>query len=79
MDTASANLDDVRELETMLEDVHFFEEAAQPNLDAVGADLMQWDITVNDEGRQHSVRFTDDGSAGIQAWKSIVEKVRSLQ
>lgn len=78
LDTADCKPADAHELTELLEDVHFFDATAQTAPEAIGADLMQWEITVNDDGHQHSVRFTDDGSPRLQRWKAIVEKVRTL-
>lgn len=78
LDTADCNPADAHELAEMLQDVHFFDEAPELATQAIGADMMQWEITVSDDGHQHSVRFTDDGSPGLQPWKEIVEKVRTL-
>lgn len=78
LDTAHCNSVDAHELEVMLQDVDFFDVTAEPASGTVGADMMQWEIIINDDGHQHSVRFTDDGSPRLQPWKAIVEKVRTL-
>lgn len=66
LDTENCNPAEANKLEEMLQDVHFFDEAALPASEIIGADMMQSEITVNDNGHLHSVRFTDDGSPGLQ-------------
>jgi hypothetical protein len=78
LDTTQLDASDAEELEVMLEDVHFFDDASPPASENIGADMMQWEITAIEDGLPHSVRFADDGSPRLQPWKAIVEKVRTL-
>ena len=62
-------------LEALLHQLDFFG-AAPPA--AEGADIGRWDITVADGGREHTVSFAEDGSAGSAPWQTLVAQLRTL-
>lgn len=69
LDTAHAP--DGAALEALLRRLDFF--TAHP-VDAVGADLPRWDITVDDGLRCHTVSLADDGARG--EWQHLFEYLR---
>ncbi|TWI65530.1 hypothetical protein IP91_02940 [Pseudoduganella lurida] len=41
----------------------------------IGADIPHWNITVEDGGRRHSVRFADDGSPAAARWRGLLDRI----
>lgn len=42
----------------------------------LGADIAQWQITVDAPTARHTIRFQDDGSAENARWQQLLTKIR---
>lgn len=62
-----------RELEHLVETARFFTLPRHVGGE-IGADFLQYQITVTDAGRTHTVAFDDDGSARAASLKAIVDR-----
>ena len=72
----TGQIDQGEALEALLHQLDFFGAATPPA--TIGADIGRWHITVADGGREHSVTFAEDGSAGSAPWQSLVSTLRTL-
>ena len=62
-----------QQIEQMVQSIGFFSFPADAA--GVGADLMRYEITVDDGHRQHTLAFSDDGSPQTEPLKRLVEKL----
>lgn len=62
-------------LEAALADSRFFDAPVEQETEAIGADLSRWTITVDAQGRRHSVSFAEDGGAGAARWRSLLDRI----
>ena len=62
VDTATVPVEVAAALHEAVDEARFFALPAAVPSDAVGADLLVYEITVEDGDRQHSVSFVEDGS-----------------
>lgn len=64
-------------LEAALADTGFFAIKANAAPDVVGADIPRWTITVEADGRRHTLSFAEDGSAANGHWQNLVAQIRA--
>lgn len=66
-------------LEAAFKDSGFFAAAAsaQTAPPKTGADLMRWTITADDNGRQQSLSFAEDGKGGNARWLDLLARIRA--
>jgi two-component sensor histidine kinase len=76
VDTAALPIAVRREFEGLVEQAGVFAGNVERLDSAVGADMYRYAVTVADEGRQTTVTFTDDGSAGTAALRRLVEQIQ---
>ncbi|WUR14465.1 protealysin inhibitor emfourin [[Empedobacter] haloabium] len=62
-------------LEAALASSGFFQAGPAPRSEASGADLLRWTITVEADGRRHSVTFTQDGSPASAPWERLLARI----
>lgn len=75
----SARLGDAErgELERLAEEADVFSRpAALPG--SAGADFVQYELTVADDGRTHTVSFADDGSEEVAPLRRLATRVEEL-
>jgi len=53
----------------------FFDAVPTVAATALGADLLRWTITIEADGRRHSVTFTQDGSPASAAWERLLARI----
>ena len=61
-------------LEAALADSAVFDAAADGN-DVIGADIPRWTITVDADGRRHTVTFADDGNPANARWRQLLDRI----
>lgn len=76
VDTAQIDGAVGQQIEQMIQSIGFFSFPADAT--GVGADMMRYEITVDDGQRQHTIAFSDDGSPQIQPLKWLVEKLAQI-
>ena len=66
VDTMTTDKSTARTIESAVRDARFFELPAAMKTDEVGADLYQYEVTVQDSDKKHAVRFaaSDPSKAG---------------
>ncbi|MEC5164114.1 hypothetical protein ACFDR9_003572 [Janthinobacterium sp. CG_23.3] len=64
-------------LEAALAGAGFFADRATAQPETIGADLPRWHITVDDNGRQHTLSFVEDGSPASAAWQTLLAQIRA--
>ena len=52
-------------------DARFFDRPAATPSEAVGADLLVYEITIDDGGRRHSVSFVEDGTEAVAPLRDL--------
>jgi hypothetical protein len=62
-------------LEAAVAELRFFDAAPAIAPPAIGADLLSWTITIEADGRRHSVTFTPDGSPASAPWERLVASI----
>jgi hypothetical protein len=62
-------------LEAALAASGFFAAGPTVQAQASGADLLRWTITVDADGRHHSVTFTQDGSPASAPWERLLARI----
>jgi len=62
-------------LEAAIADLRFFDAAASVAPPATGADMLRWTITIEGDGRRHSITFTQDGSPTSAPWERLLASV----
>jgi hypothetical protein len=78
VDTAQINPTDARRVEESVRNLGFFNLASNVTPDIVGADIPQYDITITDGSRQHTVTFKEGDDSSIAALKKFVEMLSQL-
>lgn len=77
LDTAQLPQPAASRIEQAVQQANFFGQAAQAAPAAVGADLLQYNITVAEPGgRRHTVTFTDDRSPQTASLTRLVQAVQ---
>lgn len=78
LDTAQIEPSVSQQVERIIRDAKFFD---LPNVvqGDVGADFLRYEITVTDNGRQHTVSFQDDGGPKTAAMKKLLESLLKLR
>jgi hypothetical protein len=79
VDTAQINPTDARRVEELVRNLGFFNLAPNATPDIVGADIPQYDITITDGSRQHTVTFKESNDSSIAALKKFVEMLSQLR
>jgi hypothetical protein len=75
VDTSALPRDEAAEIESELQRLGFF---SLPSADAsIGADLVRYEMTVADDGREHTVQFSDDGSDRSARLLDLIDRLRS--
>jgi len=62
-------------LETAVAETGFFAAAPAIARPATGADMLSWTITVDADGRRHSITFTQDGSPASAPWEQLLARI----
>lgn len=78
VDTATLGPAGARRLEEALASARFDSLPAVVPEDAMGADLLRYDITVERDGTRRRVTFVDDGSPGMEPLHALVRQVTEL-
>jgi len=78
LDTARMEPSVSQQVEQLIREVKFFELRGVIQGD-VGADFLRYEITVTDNGRQHTVIFSDDGGPKTAAMKKFLESLLKLR
>lgn len=73
VDTAQLGTTVSQPVEQMVESIRFFDLPAFVSGGTIGADLFQYDITITEGDRQHSVAFVDDESPETAPLRRLVE------
>ena len=76
LDTASLPADDADQVQKMVEAAGFFQLPASIPAAARGADAFQYVVTVEDQGRRHTVRTTD--LAAPDALRSLLQHLTKV-
>ncbi|HMH52963.1 MAG TPA: protealysin inhibitor emfourin [Candidatus Acidoferrum sp.] len=71
VDTATLPADVAAALHQTVDQAHFFDLPAVVPSDSVGADLLVYEITVEDGDRRHSVSFVEDGSEAASPLRGL--------
>ncbi len=79
VDTGKLNATAAREVEKLVSDVGFFNLPRNPPGQKVGADFMQYEVTVTDQSRQHTVIFNDDDSPATAPLRDFVKRISQLK
>ncbi len=76
----TAQLDEVTrsQIEQMIHNGRFFELPATVS-GGIGADRFNYEITVSEGGRQHTVAFTEDGSPQTAPLRRLVDTIAQLR
>ena len=64
-------------LEAAVADLRFFDAAPAVAPPATGADMLSWTITIEADGRRHSVTFTPDGGPATAPWQRLLAGIRA--
>jgi hypothetical protein len=77
VDTATVHAAAAREVEKIVEESRFFALPAN-SCGGIGADQFQYEITVTEGQRQHTVTFDDESpeSASLHRLRAAVEKIK---
>ncbi len=73
-DVDTSQVPNGRTIETIVSDIDFF---SRPPTEAVGADMVRWNITIDDGPRTHTVTFAEDGSAESAPWQTLLAHIRA--
>jgi hypothetical protein len=65
---------DGRAIESLLDQLDFFDARPQP---ALGADLVRWEITADDGQRCRTVVLHEDGGRESVAWQALITHLRA--
>ena len=66
-----------KSLEAALAGSGFFAAKADAASEVIGADIPRWTITVDADGRRHTLSFAEDGSAANGQWQNLVAQIRA--
>lgn len=75
IDTASMPPDAARAWQEAIEDIKFFSLRAAVASEAIGADMLVYQITVEDSGRRHTVSFVDDDSLATARLRRLKDRI----
>jgi emfourin len=74
IDTAQLDPEAASRIEQLIGQTRFFDLPAEAP-GGVGADFFRYEVTVTDNGRQHTVAFADDGGPETEPLRKLVETV----
>lgn len=75
VDTAQIDPVAAQGIEQIVQSFGFFNLPATVGGGGIGADLIRYEITVSDGGRQHIVAFEDDGSLETAPLRGLVDSL----
>jgi hypothetical protein len=75
IDTTRLNAATARQIEQLVQQLTFFH-LPEKVTEQVGADMLRYEITVEDINRRHTVIFDDDGSPQTAQLRQLVNLVR---
>jgi hypothetical protein len=75
IDTNQLDRTTARQLEQLIQETDFFR-LPEKVTQQVGADMLVYEITVEDANRRHTVTFDDDGSPQTSQLRQLVNLVR---
>jgi hypothetical protein len=78
VDTAQLDAVTKLQVEQMIHNMGFFELPATVS-GGIGADLFNYEITVSEGGRQHTVAFTEDGSPQTAPLRRLVDTIAQMR
>jgi hypothetical protein len=73
VDTADLEAERAEQIEQLVGDISFFDLPTELSPDEVGADQFRYEITVSDDGREHTVTYQDNGGAEVAQLRRLVE------
>jgi len=79
VDTAQLDAAAAQQVEQIIQSVGFFDLPAAISGGTIGADLFQYEITVREGDRQHTVTFTDDESPETAPLRRLVETLTQMR
>jgi|RhiMetdeSRZDD1v2_1073273.scaffolds.fasta_scaffold69582_5 Emfourin len=79
VDTAQLDAAAAQQVEQIIQSVGFFDLPAAIAGDTIGADLFQYEITVSEGDRQHTVTFMDDESPETAPLRRLVETLTQMR
>ena len=80
LDTSTLSAAAASELGKLVSDVDFFNLPANPPGQKVGADFIKCEVTVTDQGRQHTVTFNnDDDAPSTASLRDLARRVSELK
>jgi hypothetical protein len=71
VDTSHLEADRAKEIERLVGEAA----AAVPRAEAVGADLMRYEITIKENGKTRVLTFVDDGTTDAGPVKRLIDKL----
>jgi Emfourin len=71
IDTSSLEVGRAREIERLADEAA----TARPRAEAVGADLIRYEVTIKDDGKTRVLTFVDDGNPDGGPLKRLIEKL----
>jgi hypothetical protein len=75
VDTAQSTAATAEGLTQMIHQLDFFKAAANQSPDAIGADMMRWQISMQDNGRTNTISFVQDGTSASEPWKALLDQI----
>jgi hypothetical protein len=75
IDTARLSEADRARLEGEIRELDFFSLPISGGDEAVGADLVYTEVTVRDEAKSHTVRYSDENARSSQALRRFVDRL----
>lgn len=73
VDTATSPAGPALEAALALDD--FFTAPADAENGTVGADIPRWTITVDADGRHHTISFAEDENPATERWRRLLERI----
>ncbi|MES2902352.1 MAG: hypothetical protein V4723_21670 [Pseudomonadota bacterium] len=74
-DIDTTNLENGKAIERLVAQLDF----GAPHPETIGADLLRWQVTVDDGGVCRSTEFVDDGSGASAPWHLLLAQIRAGQ
>lgn len=65
-----------REIESEIRQLGFLSQPSQD--ESVGADLMRYEVTVQDGNHERTLRVVDDGSEHAEGLRDLIQKLRAM-
>ncbi|MGH7150089.1 MAG: protealysin inhibitor emfourin [Planctomycetota bacterium] len=75
IDTARLEPDRARRIEELVKASGFSEFARKPEREGVGSDLVRYEITIREKGREATVAFEDDGSPRFERLRTLADEL----